>query len=487
MAPAPASSTLQVPALPPDTPHILLVNPWIHDFAAYDAWASPLGLLTLAAILRHHGYRVSYIDCLNRFHPRSPRQDPSARFGCGPFRKTRIPKPKLFSDVPRHFSRYGIDPAWFREDARRLPPPDLILVTSAMTYWYTGVNETISALRHAFPKTPLVLGGIYASLCSAHARRHSGADVVFSGPAEGAILELAGSCTGFSTRRRFDPHAPDTYPRPAFDLQHRIAYVAFLTGRGCPFACAYCASHLLQPERVHRSPESTAGELAYWHRRQAVTDFVLYDDAFLADVEGHALPTLEAIVRRNLRIRLHTPNALHIRGVSAPTAELLFKAGFTTVRLGLETADFEHRGGLDRKVTAADFARAVAHLRAAGFESRQVGVYLLAGLPGQRTQSIVDSIDAVKDAGATPILAYYSPIPGTGLWEQATAASRYDLSSDPLFTNNAALPCRPGPFDWGWLAALKQRAAAGKPPSAQRGPHPGGSTTRRRPAALPAH
>jgi hypothetical protein len=24
---------------PPDTPHILLVNPWIHDFAAYDFWA----------------------------------------------------------------------------------------------------------------------------------------------------------------------------------------------------------------------------------------------------------------------------------------------------------------------------------------------------------------------------------------------------------------------------------------------------------------
>ena len=32
------------------TPHILLVNPWIHDFAAYDFWAAPLGLL------EHGGY-----------------------------------------------------------------------------------------------------------------------------------------------------------------------------------------------------------------------------------------------------------------------------------------------------------------------------------------------------------------------------------------------------------------------------------------------
>ena len=33
-----------------DAPHILLVNPWIHDFAAYDFWAKPLGLLVLAAL-----------------------------------------------------------------------------------------------------------------------------------------------------------------------------------------------------------------------------------------------------------------------------------------------------------------------------------------------------------------------------------------------------------------------------------------------------
>lgn len=44
-------------------PHILLVNPWIHDFAAYDFWAAPLGLFTLGGILRDHGARVSFIDC----------------------------------------------------------------------------------------------------------------------------------------------------------------------------------------------------------------------------------------------------------------------------------------------------------------------------------------------------------------------------------------------------------------------------------------
>jgi hypothetical protein len=52
-----------------DAPHILVINPWIDDFAAYDFWAKPIGLLLIAGILRTHGYRVSYVDCLDRFHP----------------------------------------------------------------------------------------------------------------------------------------------------------------------------------------------------------------------------------------------------------------------------------------------------------------------------------------------------------------------------------------------------------------------------------
>jgi len=34
--------------------HILLVNPWITDFTAYDFWLKPLGLLSIASILREN-------------------------------------------------------------------------------------------------------------------------------------------------------------------------------------------------------------------------------------------------------------------------------------------------------------------------------------------------------------------------------------------------------------------------------------------------
>ena len=442
-----------------DVPHILLVNPWIHDFAAYDFWAKPLGLLTLAALLRSHGLSVSYIDCLDRFHPKAAAGDPWARYGRGPYLKKRIAKPRGLRDVQRTFSRYGIKPRWFAEDLQALQPPDLILITSLMTYWYTGVQEAISILHSLFPDTAIILGGIYASLCHDHALKNAGADEIFSGPAEDALFDLIARYTHFTTVPRFNSQKLDSYPYPALDLQNRINYVPLLTSRGCPFKCTYCASHFLNPIRMWRSPDSILEEIKFWNKSYQVKDFVLYDDAFLVDAEQHAIPLLEKIIRADINLRFHTPNALHIRGLNAKTARLLFRAGFKTIRLGLETAEFDQRETIDRKVTEDDFRQTTKYLAEAGFAKDQVGAYLLMGLPGQELAAVERSIRAVRETKITPILAYYSPIPHTEMWPKAVAASRYDLKADPIFTNNSVIPCRSEAFNWETISALKELAS----------------------------
>ncbi len=248
----------------------------------------------------------------------------------------------------------------------------------------------------------------------------------------------------------------DGYPYPALDLQTKLNYVPLLTSRGCPFRCTYCASRFLEPDRLLRSPEAVIEEIRYWQKTYGLNDFVLYDDAFLVDADRHAIPILEGILRTGMKVRFHTPNAVHIRGIDAQTARLMFEAGFTTLRLGLETAEFNHREEIDIKLSEQEFKRAVYCLREAGFRKKQVGAYLLVGLPDQKLEAAKVSIDIVKKIGITPIAAYYTPIPHTALWPKAVAASRYDLESDPVFTNNAVLPCQKQPFDWETISCLKE-------------------------------
>ena len=193
-------------------------------------------------------------------------------------------------------------------------------------------------------------------------------------------------------------------------------------------------------------------------RTTGLHDFAFYDDALLVDAERHIMPLLEGIVAAGVDVRFHTPNALHIREITRPLARLMKRAGFHTIRLGLETTAFEGRQSMDRKVTEAEFVRTVGHLKAAGFGARQVGAYLLAGLPDQDFTGVEKSIALVKQAGVTPVIAHYTPIPGTPMWPQAVAASRYDLEADPIFTNNAIFPCQNETFSWEALTRLKNLA-----------------------------
>ncbi|HSD94851.1 MAG TPA: hypothetical protein VLA94_05445, partial [Syntrophales bacterium] len=92
-----------------------------------------------------------------------------------------------------------------------------------------------------------------------------------------------------------------------------------------------------------------------------------------------------------------------------------------------------------------------------------IGIYLLCGLPGQEAREVEEGIDLVRRAGARPILAEYSPIPGTPLWDEALRHGRYDIGHEPLFHNNSLMPCLKPDISPTDVQALKRRARFGVP------------------------
>ena len=441
--------------------NILLINPWIHDFAAYDFWLKPLGLLYLGSILRENNHRVSFIDCLDPYSPimmkkcgRFPKRH---SYGHGRFFRRIIEKPQCLKDVPRSYCRYGIDPEVFREELQRFPETDLVLVTSMMTYWYPGVFEAIKILKEMLPGVPIVLGGKYASLCYDHARSSSGADFVVSGRGERRILEILREIYNEKIIFLPDENELDTLPYPAFDLLNRIDQVPIITSLGCPYRCSYCSSHLFYNFYLRRDPIKVAEEIEYWQTSFGVKDFCFYDDALLVNPDRMIVPLMQDIQRRKLSCRFHCPNGLHLNQIDLQISRLLHESGFKTIRFGFETADFRTQMETGGKVANEELRQAVIHLKNSGYKSEDIGIYLLCGIPGQKAADVIYSIDFVLQCGAKPLLAEYSPIPGTKMWDDALASSPFDIQHEPLYHNNTLLSCRNDDFTYEVYSSLKAK------------------------------
>jgi radical SAM superfamily enzyme YgiQ (UPF0313 family) len=441
------------------SPHILLINPWITDFAAYNFWVRPLGLLYIAGLLRGYGFQATLIDCLDFYSKTKKYRD-------GKFFKTKIEKPLPLKSIRRNYSQYGIPEEMLLKRLSFIEEkPNLIGITSGMTYWYPGVFKVIEITRDFFDKVPIILGGIYATLCYEHAQKYSGVDIVFNGRGELEALKLISELTDiklrtpvrngfkpFPTELRTDnlselriPQSEfriDSLPYPAFDLYPQLDYGCITTSRGCPSRCTYCASHFLSKDFSRRDPFKVVEEIEYWTTQYKVNNIAFYDDALLIEPSKHFIPIMKEVIRRGIQCNFHTPNGLHIKEIDQEVTDLLFRGGFKTIRLGLETSNEATQIETGRKVGNQDFKRAVRNLRRAGYSVEEIGVYIMVGLPGQRVGEVEESIAFVKETGTRPILVEYSPIPHTPLFEKAKRMSPFDLENEPLFHNNSILPCQ---------------------------------------------
>ncbi len=429
-----------------DFPRVLGINPWIYDFAAYNFWARPVGLISCLTMLQLVGCEVGLLDCLYPMW-RDVKWPRPARYGTGPYPRVEIPKPYGLEKVPRKFARYGLDFNAVKGALRNMIPPDFVLLSTVMTYWYPGLIAVIELLRKIFKKTKIIVGGIYPTLCMDHAKKNLDVDLIIKGPVERddnwnlltQFMGLPRCKVPFRISSKF-------YPDPNFSI--------ILGSRGCPFSCEYCASKILYSNFMQRPFEDIYEEFLFDYNR-GVRDFAFYDDALLFHPEKWFVPFLERVIKKGYKVRFHTPNGLHIRYLTKDICVLMKKAGFKTIRLGLETGNFLSR--LDKKLTKDQWDIGVKNLIEAGFNKEDIGVYILFALPGQSDEEVISTIEFAKSYGFRPHLAYFTPIPGSKLFQRARASSIYPIEEDPIFQNNAIWPCYPGGFSWEKRSFFRQR------------------------------
>ena len=426
--------------------NLLLINPWIFDFAAYDLWSQPLGLLYLASFLRSQGFNVSYIDCLRSYDP-SVEIKPK-KYGIGNYRRQTVDKPSILGNIPRKYARYGISESEFIGKLNNAPPPDAILLTSIMTYWYPGPAQIVKIVRRHFPDVPVILGGIYASLLPEHAREVVKPDYIIEGPGEWQVLRLLKKILNHPVAINEEYKNLDDYPYPAFDLIPNLRYLCVMTSRGCPFNCSFCAQKQIAAEFSQRNPESVVEEIRYHTKKYNLHDIAFYDDALFINREHHIKVILKKLIDTRLIVRLHTPNGLFIKDIDEELAKLMFQANFKTIRLSFETSHEDRSPEMGHKISNEGMIKAVDHLVKAGYSASDLEAYVIMGLPDQNLDEILESIIFVNNLGVQVRLASFSPIPKTRDFDRAVQSGIISPNSDPLLTNKTIFPLHRPEMDY---------------------------------------
>ncbi|MFC1739092.1 B12-binding domain-containing radical SAM protein [Planctomycetota bacterium] len=404
-------------------PKILLVNPPIYDFAAYDFWLRPYGLLSIAGFLRGQA-DFELFDYLDRLHPfmAEHKELKSDRWGRGRFYLEKIPNPKILENIPRFYRRFGLPRQLFGNFINEHKPFDFALIQTTMTYWYPGVSEVIEDIRKINPETKIILGGNYVTLCPEHASG-LGADLIVPNNNSAPLWQYLNL-------------RPALYQPALWEAYEKINVGVLKLSDGCPFSCTYCSVPEVYGKFKPRPMKHSLAGLELL-TKLGTDNIAFYDDALLFDAEKVSIPFLKEVLKRKIKANFHSPNALNARFITKELAELMVKAGFKTFYLGFESVSESWQKNTGSKVYSGELARAVKHLVTAGAKPTSITAYQILGHPAIDIQQLEESMHFVSSLGIRGMLADFSPIPGT---PDGELCRKWVDMNEPLFHNKTAFP-----------------------------------------------
>jgi len=426
-------------------PKILLVNPPIYDFAAYDFWLRPYGLLSIAGYLRGRA-EFTLFDYLDRLHPfyATRKEIKNDQWGRGRFYFEKIPNPDCLNDIPRLFRRFGLPRKIFQEFLATHRGYDFVFIGTVMTYWYPGVREVIEDIRRAIPAAKIIMGGNYVTLCHSHAE-NLGADLLI----EGNNLEPVWDFVGLK---------PDLSQPGFWEAYDKLSVGVLKLSDGCPFECTYCLVPKVYGKFRPRSLERSLAELEFLVKL-GVKNVAFYDDALLFDAKNVLVPFFNEVIvarpswpcshgleaRATEGVNFHSPNAINARFVTKELADLMVRAGFKCFYLGFESTSKDWQQQTGSKVFSEELAEAVANLKLAlrlysgqaGAEHNNITAYQILGHPKTDIADLEESMRFVNRLGIRGMLADFSPIPGT---PDGELCRKWVDMDEPLMHNKTAFP-----------------------------------------------
>jgi len=321
---------------------------------------------------------------------------------------------------------------------------DLLLI-SGMSTQYTGIIETIREGRKR--EKTVVVGGPWVFHFPQKAIE-AGADIVVKGEAEYAIRHLLESLSKRTSGIVIEPdgRSPlDDIPPPRHDLLDTALYadMAVQFSRGCPFRCEFCDITLMFGRGVRTKPPGhilRELEILYdlgWRR-----NVFFVDDNFIANPKKAKRLLSELTAWMNGRghpFEFFTQASVDL-AEDSELLDLMVRAGFRKVFLGIETLDKEILELTKKQPNLT------VHLDTACEKINRAGLQIIAGcimgFDNERPRAGQRLIEfAVRNRIPELFVTLLQAAPGTDLWTRLQQEGRLLPSpAGESFTNQTALP-----------------------------------------------
>ena len=353
----------------------------------------PIGITSIAAVLRKAGHEVTIIDAALLF---------------------RVP-----------------NTAW----AERIVGvcPDMVGF-SVTTQAFSDAYDVCKRVKELAPDVKTVFGGVHASWGKGDLLlQYPAIDYIIAGEGEPRLKALADGDSDFEriyfrsgseVMQGTKPLAAcrlDELPFPAYDLlqgfpkrylmplfgypKHPGANI--ISSRGCIYTCSYCDRSVFGKSFRWNSPEYTFQQILWLYRDFGVRHFNFYDDLFTLNRRR-----VEELCTRLASSKLPvTFNCIvRIGHIDPDLIRLLKRGGCWMVSVGIESGDQKILDSHKEGLSLEDIRRDITLLHQSGLWVK--GLFMI-GFPGESEESIIKTRELavslpLKDANLTA----FTPFPG---------------------------------------------------------------------------
>ena len=407
---------------------VMLINPPVSFDVFYGEWdmsdvkssSPPLGILSLASMIKQYGYEVKVLDA----------------------HADGLSISNILSEI---------------EDFE----PDVVGLT-AMTVMIFAAAEIAKAIKEHSPRIRTILGGVHVTAEPIETlRRYPQFDFATVGEGEVVFVEFLerlrkqqdlantlslvwreGELIHVNIRRAFFKGL-DEFPPPAFDLvpnlfnHYRLSVfgtkkfksVGLVTSRGCTGKCTFCDLGVVGRGYRANSAGYLIDLMKDLYTKYGVSDFLFYDDLFVG-----SRPRLQEVCDMIIREKLPFTWSCCARVdfIHVDMLKLMKDAGCWMIEYGIESGCQRIIDSMRKNISKEKIREVINATYEAGIVTKGNFIF---GNPGEDHWSITESIDfacSIKLNYAQH--TFLQPLPGSELYETAGKYGEFDPSWDRFNT-----------------------------------------------------